>query len=62
MRSASTTSLTVQEYLNFFGAAYRMNRADVATRAAELLVLVHLTEYTNSPCMCSRAGRNSDWR
>jgi ABC-2 type transport system ATP-binding protein len=41
--------LTVQEYLNFFGAAYRMSRADVASRAAELLVLVHLTEYTNSP-------------
>ncbi len=41
--------LTVQEYLNFFGAAYRMKRADVANRAAELLVLVHLSEFTNSP-------------
>ena len=41
--------LTVAEYLDFFGAAYRLKRADVRTRAAQLLDLVHLSEYASRP-------------
>jgi ABC-2 type transport system ATP-binding protein len=41
--------LTVREYLSFFGAAYRMDRAAVESRTADLLRLVHLTEYADRP-------------
>jgi ABC-2 type transport system ATP-binding protein len=41
--------LTVREYLDFFGAAYRLDRAATRTRAAELLTLVHLSEYADRP-------------
>ena len=41
--------LTVREYLSFFGAAYRMDRAAVQSRTADLLRLVHLTEYADRP-------------
>jgi ABC-2 type transport system ATP-binding protein len=41
--------LTVREYLSFFGAAYRLDRAAVASRTADLLTLVHLTEYADRP-------------
>jgi ABC-2 type transport system ATP-binding protein len=41
--------LTVAEYLDFFGAAYRLDRADVRSRAAQLLELVHLSEYASRP-------------
>lgn len=41
--------LTVREYLDFFGRAYRLSRAEVATRVVELLDLVHLSEFTDQP-------------
>jgi ABC-2 type transport system ATP-binding protein len=41
--------LTVGEYLRFFGAAYGMSRADVTSRSAELLTLIHLSEYAPQP-------------
>jgi ABC-2 type transport system ATP-binding protein len=41
--------LTVQEYLSFFANAYRMKRAVVADRVAELLTLIHLSEYAYRP-------------
>ncbi len=41
--------LTVREYLSFFGAAYRMDRVAVESRTADLLRLVHLTEYADRP-------------
>jgi ABC-2 type transport system ATP-binding protein len=41
--------LTVREYLRFFGSAYRLDRATVAARVAELLSLVHLSEYADRP-------------
>jgi ABC-2 type transport system ATP-binding protein len=41
--------LTVREYLDFFGAAYRLDRAATRTRATELLTLVHLSEYADRP-------------
>jgi ABC-2 type transport system ATP-binding protein len=41
--------LTVREYLDFFGAAYQLDRAATRTRAAELLTLVHLSEYADRP-------------
>jgi ABC-2 type transport system ATP-binding protein len=41
--------LTVGEYLSFFGRAYGMDRSTVAARSAELLALVHLSEYANKP-------------
>ena len=41
--------LTVREYLSFFGAAYRLDRAAVASRTVDLLALVHLTEYADRP-------------
>ena len=41
--------LTVREYLQFFGRAYRLDRGTVASRVAELLELVHLTEFTDRP-------------
>jgi ABC-2 type transport system ATP-binding protein len=41
--------LTVREYLDFFGRAYNLDRATVATRVTELLELVHLSEFTDRP-------------
>ena len=41
--------LTVHEYLQFFADAYRLPRAGVPARVAELLALVHLTEYDRRP-------------
>jgi ABC-2 type transport system ATP-binding protein len=41
--------LTVREYLDFFGDAYRLDHQDVRTRAVELLELVHLSEYASQP-------------
>jgi ABC-2 type transport system ATP-binding protein len=41
--------LTVREYLDFFGDAYRLDRAATRARAAELLTLVHLSEYADRP-------------
>jgi ABC-2 type transport system ATP-binding protein len=41
--------LTVREYLSFFGAAYRLDRAAIASRTDDLLALVHLTEYADRP-------------
>ncbi|GAA3202069.1 ABC transporter ATP-binding protein [Actinocorallia longicatena] len=41
--------LTAVEYLEFFAAAYRVPRADAATRIAELLERVHLVEFARQP-------------
>ncbi len=41
--------LTVRDYLGFFGAAYRLPRSSVADRVAELLLLIHLSEYADQP-------------
>jgi ABC-2 type transport system ATP-binding protein len=41
--------LTVREYLAFFAAAYRLDRADGTQRGTELLELTHLAEYANQP-------------
>jgi ABC-2 type transport system ATP-binding protein len=41
--------LTVREYLAFFGGAYRIDRPSVEARTADLLTLVHLTEYADRP-------------
>ena len=41
--------LTVREYLQFFGQAYDLDPATVAARVAELLDLVHLSEYADQP-------------
>jgi ABC-2 type transport system ATP-binding protein len=41
--------LTVREYLDFFAAAYRIERAAAQARADELLALVHLSEYADRP-------------
>jgi ABC-2 type transport system ATP-binding protein len=41
--------LTVREYLDFFGAAYRLQRSAVRSRADELLTLLHLAEYAERP-------------
>jgi ABC-2 type transport system ATP-binding protein len=41
--------LTVREYLAFFGGAYRIDRPTVEARTADLLTLVHLTEYADRP-------------
>jgi ABC-2 type transport system ATP-binding protein len=41
--------LTVREYLDFFGRAYKLDRATVASRVRELLDLVHLSEFTDQP-------------
>lgn len=41
--------LTVREYVTFFGRAFRLSPSTVSSRSAELLALVHLTEYLNQP-------------
>ncbi|PRY02647.1 ABC transporter ATP-binding protein [Allonocardiopsis opalescens] len=41
--------LTTDEYLTFFADAYRLPAAAAARRIAELLELVHLTEYRHQP-------------
>ena len=41
--------LTVREYLDFFGAAYRLDRAATRARAGVLLTLVHLSEFADRP-------------
>ena len=41
--------LTVNEYLRFFAEAYRLDRAGIAARVAELLELIHLSEYAYQP-------------
>jgi ABC-2 type transport system ATP-binding protein len=41
--------LTVREYLDFFAAAYRMDRVTARARADQLLALVHLGEYADRP-------------
>jgi ABC-2 type transport system ATP-binding protein len=41
--------LTVSEYLGFFADAYRLPRGTAADRVAELLTLIHLTEYAYRP-------------
>jgi ABC-2 type transport system ATP-binding protein len=41
--------LTVSDYLSFFGSAYKMPRAAVGDRVAQLLTLIHLTEYAAQP-------------
>jgi ABC-2 type transport system ATP-binding protein len=41
--------LTVREYLDFFGRAYRLDKETVANRVTELLELVHLSEFTDRP-------------
>ena len=41
--------LTVHEYLGFFADAYRMKRASVPSRVAELLTLIHLSEFAYQP-------------
>ncbi|MEN3305473.1 MAG: type transport system ATP-binding protein [Micromonosporaceae bacterium] len=41
--------LKVREYLGFFAAAYRLDRAAGAARTAELLSLIHLEEYADRP-------------
>jgi ABC-2 type transport system ATP-binding protein len=41
--------LVVRDYLGFFGDAYGLSRADVGTRVADLLQLMHLTEYLSQP-------------
>jgi ABC-2 type transport system ATP-binding protein len=41
--------LTVREYLRFFADAYRLGRAGQDDRVAELLTLIHLTEYAYQP-------------
>ena len=42
-------NLTAGEYLEFFGAAYRLPRPDARQRAAELLELARLGEYWDQP-------------
>ncbi len=42
-------NLTAREYLEFFGAAYRLSRADAVARAAELLTMARLTEFADRP-------------
>jgi ABC-2 type transport system ATP-binding protein len=41
--------LTVHEYLRFFADAYRLGKAGQDARVAELLTLIHLTEYAHQP-------------
>jgi ABC-2 type transport system ATP-binding protein len=41
--------LTVREYLTFFAAAYRLDRAAAPRRVAETLARSHLEEYANRP-------------
>jgi ABC-2 type transport system ATP-binding protein len=41
--------LTVREYLRFFADAYRLGRDGQDVRVAELLTLIHLTEYAYQP-------------
>jgi ABC-2 type transport system ATP-binding protein len=41
--------LTVREYLRFFADAYRLGRTGHEDRVAELLTLIHLTEYAYQP-------------
>jgi ABC-2 type transport system ATP-binding protein len=41
--------LTVREYLRFFADAYRLGPAGHDARVAELLTLIHLTEYADQP-------------
>jgi ABC-2 type transport system ATP-binding protein len=41
--------LTAGEYLDFFGAAYRLGRTETRQRADELLNLVHLSDYHDRP-------------
>lgn len=41
--------LTVREYLRFFGAAYDLSQRGIDEKTAELLALVHLSEYADRP-------------
>jgi ABC-2 type transport system ATP-binding protein len=41
--------LTAREYLRFFARAYDLRRDVVATRVAQLLGMVHLTEFADRP-------------
>lgn len=50
-------SLTAREVLTTVGAAYRMSRADAASRASELLDTVHLTELADSPARVLSRGQ-----